>query len=77
MRLVVILKTPDITILVHCNDVKLADVVLSDTICGSDTWNDKWSREMTGIKFKSADSASDFYSFNKPLIAGTFKALTI
>ena len=56
-------KTSDIRLFIHCNDVEVVNVQLSESVCNSNSdWNTYWSRDVDRIVFLSSDTASDFYS---------------
>lgn len=52
-------------VLIHCDDVEVFDLQLSDSVCTNpkwkDTWKTYWSRKVEKIEFTSSDSASDQY----------------
>ena len=55
-------KTSGITLLIHCNDVEVLNLLLSDEICnGYRDWRDFWSRDVEKIAFSEHDTASDYY----------------
>ena len=60
-------------LLVHCNDEKVIDQLLSESSC--DNWNENWNREVAKIKFTLSDSASDYYllSSHQPISPGHYK----
>ena len=51
----------EIRVVIHCNDKKVLNVVLSDITCSNDYWREWWSRDVEKIKFISSDTASDYY----------------
>ena len=54
-------RTSDIRLVIHCNEVEVLNVLLSDTTCGvGSSWSDAWSRDVEKISFKD-DTASDYY----------------
>ena len=53
---------PDIQVTIFCNDNEALNVVLSDSICRSvSDWETYWLKDVTKIKFPSANSAGDYY----------------
>ena len=54
-------KAADIRLLIHCNNVKTVDVVISSDICGRSEWNTYWNRVTGIIRYHRDDTASDFY----------------
>ena len=51
-------------LVVHCNDVEVLNMELSDTTCGE--WDTTYSKDVKKIKFDSQyDSASDYYRTGK------------
>ena len=63
-------KISGIRMVIHCNDVKVLNVLMSDKTCNPG-WNTYWSRDIEKIKFKSTDdTASDFYTSHLPFSLG-------
>ena len=55
-------RSTSVTVVVHCNDVEVLRLRLSDALCKHDGWwNESWSREVAIIQFKLLDTASDFF----------------
>ena len=56
----------DIRLQIHCNDVEVVDIMLSDTVCTEKSkWSTYWGRYAGKITFSPADTASQSYrSFN-------------
>lgn len=53
-------------VIIHCNEVKVLDIVLTETLCEQNDWRSHWERDVAKIAFDSADEgvrdkASDFY----------------
>ena len=48
-------------IVIHCNNVEVLNVVLSDTRCRYTTWKSDWSKTVARIYFSVHDTASRFY----------------
>ena len=47
---------------IHCNDVEVLDLLLSDRNCETNkNWNEIWSREVKMIDFNSQDTASHYF----------------
>ena len=46
---------------VHCNDVEVVNVVISNTTCGDIRWSWYYTRDREMIKFHKVDTASDYY----------------
>ena len=58
-------RTSEIRIVIHCNNVKVLDMLLSDSTCANTytSWDTDSVKEVKKIWFSSIDTASDFYSF--------------
>ena len=55
-------RSSGVRVIIHCNNVEVANVLLSDTLCGESRWSKMWSRGMAYIEFSSSsDTASDYY----------------
>ena len=54
-------RTSGIRLVIHCNEVEVLDLLMSDSTCGYGSWNFHWSKDVEKIRFKSIDTASDFY----------------
>ena len=57
-------KTSGIRFVIHCNDIEVVNVLVSDYTCNS------WNRDVDTIEFESSDTASDFYSTKRPISPG-------
>ena len=55
-----LMRSPEIRIIIHCNDVVVINVLISD--CDDGQWTTYWTRDVERIQFLSLDTASDFYS---------------
>ena len=62
-------------VVIHCNEVKVLDIVLTGTWCKRDDWKSYWKRDVAKIVFDSGDegphdTASDFYrhTSGQPLV---------
>ena len=62
---IMVTKNSDIRLLVHCNDVKVVDALISESTCVTAKF-ENWSKEVKKIKFHSFDTASDFYISSPP-----------
>ena len=58
---VTLTRTSGIRLMVHCNEVEVLNILMSDSTCGYSYWSTKWSREVAKIKFYYHDTASDYY----------------
>ena len=58
---VTLTRTSGIRLVVHCNEVEVLNTLISDSTCGDSEWSTNWSREVAKIKFRSSDTASDYY----------------
>lgn len=59
-----LIKTSVIKILIHCNNVEVLNLILSDTTCNTEQysyWRTVWSRDVKWTHFYSGDSATDYY----------------
>ncbi|XP_063688735.1 uncharacterized protein LOC134821851 [Bolinopsis microptera] len=54
-------RTAGVRVVVHCNEVEVLNILLSDQSCTETKWSKYWNRLVTKIKFRKADSASDYY----------------
>ena len=56
-------RWPSVNLVIHCNEVVVLDVVLSDEVCTNSyyKWRDYWNKPVAKIQFLSLDSASDYY----------------
>ena len=53
------------SVVIHCNNKEVLNVVLSDSTCSRSDWSDFWSRDVERILFIVSDEASDFYRSGK------------
>ena len=58
---VTLTRTSGIRLVVHCNEEEVLNTLISDSTCGDSRWSTYWSREVAKIKFRSSDTASDYY----------------
>ena len=56
-------KTSVTRLQIHCNDVEVLNVLLSDDTCNDSYWRDYWSRDVEKIVFSIHDTASDYYRY--------------
>ena len=54
-------KTSGIRLVIHCNEAEVLNVLMSDTTCSYGSWNYHWSIDVQKIRFRSIDTASDYY----------------
>ena len=54
-------KTSGIRLVIHCNDVEVLNVLMSDSTCDNNRWNKYWSRDVKKARFASSDTASDYH----------------
>ena len=59
-------KTSGIRLQIHCNNVEVLNILLSDTTCGKSDWSTYWNREIEKIRFGPFDSVSDYYRLSNP-----------
>jgi hypothetical protein len=50
-----------IRLTIHCNDVEMVNILMSDSTCSYSRWRKFWSRIVTKILFDSYDDAADYY----------------
>ena len=54
-------RTSGIRLVIHCNEVEVLNILMSDSTCSDSDWSTYWSREVAKIEFSSYDTASDYY----------------
>ena len=54
-------KTLGIRLVIHCNDVEVLNILLSDSTCSYSYWNYYWNSDVERIRFDRWDSASEYY----------------
>ena len=59
-------KTFGIRLQIHCNNVEILNILLSDTTCGRRGWSTYWNRKIEKIRPDPFDSASDYYRLSNP-----------
>ena len=55
-------RTSGIRLVIHCNEVEVLNVLLSDSSCRNFEWSYIWSRKVEKFKFNGNDLASDYYT---------------
>ena len=59
---VTLTRTSGIRLVVHCNEMEVLNILMSDSTCGDSNWSYYWSGEIAKIKFSfEYDTASDYY----------------
>ena len=56
-------KNPESTLIIHCNNKEVLNIVISSSICYGKNWETYWGKDVQKILFSYEDSASDYYSF--------------
>ena len=54
-------KTSDITLQIHCNDIEVVNILMSDDTCDDSNWRKYWSGDVDKMYFPRNDNASDYY----------------
>ena len=57
-------RTSGIRLQIHCNDVEVLNILISDTTCSSSSWSTYWNRDIEKIYFGNSDTASDYYKLS-------------
>ena len=57
-------NTSGIRLTIHCNEVEMVNIVMSNTTCGDDAWSSIWDKEIKKIHFPPGDTASDYYKLS-------------
>ena len=65
-------KSSEIRLVIHCNDVEVLNVLMSDSTCAISGWKRYLSSYVDKIEFSSSDTASDFYSPHLPITPGNY-----
>ena len=60
------------SLVIHCNNKEVLNVMLSDSTCSSSDWRDYWSKDVEKIKFLS-HTASDYYRPGKVMASCVFE----
>ena len=63
-------RTSSPRIVIHCDDVEVFNLLMSDETCGGSRWNDFWGKIAENVVFETKDTATDFYSLTKPFTIG-------
>ena len=50
-----------VSVIIHCNNKEVLNLVLSDTTCSTSYWSTIWSRDVEQIDFERHGTASDYY----------------
>ena len=53
-------RTSGTSLVIHCNNKKVLNILMSDTTCTSSSWKNTWGKDVGMIKFY-LDTASDYY----------------
>ena len=56
-----ITRTSGIRLQIHCNDVEVLNILMSDTTCGSSSWSTYWNKDIEKMYFSKSDTASEYY----------------
>ncbi|KAL5257686.1 hypothetical protein ACHWQZ_G012567 [Mnemiopsis leidyi] len=59
-----ITRTLGIRLQIHCNDVEVLNILISDTTCSDGDWTRYWNEDIEKIYFNSGDTASDYYKLS-------------
>ena len=61
-------RNSGIRLLIHCNNVEVLNILMSDSTCSSSSWSTYWSRTVGNVRFwaPSSDTASDYYRAGEP-----------
>ena len=54
-------RTSGIRLVIHCNEEEVINTLMSNSTCADSDWSTYWSKEVAKIKFRSIDTASDYY----------------
>ncbi|XP_063678964.1 uncharacterized protein LOC134814712 [Bolinopsis microptera] len=65
-------RTAGVRLVIHCNEVEVLNILISQATCSDSSWSTYWNRDVTKIKFFSSDSASDYYGPG-PCAEGTYR----
>ncbi|KAL5262300.1 hypothetical protein ACHWQZ_G007879 [Mnemiopsis leidyi] len=60
---VTVTRTSSVRVVIQCQDVEVANVVLSDSTCScsEEDWRETWSNDVEKIFFTDTDTATDLY----------------
>ena len=56
-------RTSGIKLVIHCNEMEVLNILISDSTCSKKNWSQDWSQDVALILFFSSDDASDYYRF--------------
>ncbi|KAL5254943.1 hypothetical protein ACHWQZ_G014406 [Mnemiopsis leidyi] len=59
-----ITRTSGVRLQIHCNDVEVLNILMSDTTCSYRNWNTYWNKDIEKMYFDSSDTASDYYKLS-------------
>ncbi|KAL5250758.1 hypothetical protein ACHWQZ_G016485 [Mnemiopsis leidyi] len=54
-------RNSGIRLLIHCNNVEVLNILMSDKTCSDYSWSTYWSKNVGKVWFYSSDTASDYY----------------
>ena len=57
-------KTFGIRLQIHCNNVEVLNILLSDTTCVRSDWSTYWNKDVGVVNFQLIDTASDCYKLS-------------
>ena len=63
-------KHSGIRLVIHCYEVEVLNLLLSDSTCSDASWYTHWSKDVEKIEFHPDGTAPDFYSSEPPLTPG-------
>ena len=69
---VTLTRTAGIRIFVHCNNVEVLNMLISDSTCAHTGWHTNWGNEVKKIEFPTDDKAYDFYQSKPTTTSGTY-----
>ena len=55
-------KTSGIGLVIHCNDEEVLDLLMSDSACSYNRWDNHWGKDVEKIRFDNDDTASDYFT---------------
>ena len=56
-----LIRTSGIRLVIHCNEVEVLNILMSDSTCSYSYWNYYWNKDVEKIRFDSWDTASNYY----------------
>jgi hypothetical protein len=54
-------RNPGIRLTIHCNGVEMVNILMSNSTCRVQEWEDWWMRRVDGIRFHAKDTMSDYF----------------